>query len=477
MRLPLLPHQQTELEISGRKPAWGLFWEMGTAKSRTTIDTAAILYRAGEIDAMFVIAPKAVHRAWIHDQAEHLPEDISIQGFDWWASRQNTKAQQNQEEEILNFRGLSILAMSYSGIMTDAGRDLAKKLLTTHRCLFVLDESHFIKDPGAKRTKRILAAGKYAPYRRILTGTFLADNPFDAYTQLKFLNPGVWKALGISDSNIFRAYFGVIERRMMGSRSFNQVVGYRNLNVLNRIISEHGTHLMKEDVLDLPEKTYSKRYFELAPEHRRVYERLRKEMRVELESGSLTLPLAIVRIARLQQAACGYLPTSDENCELRQICDKNPRLELLFGVLEEVGQKQTIVWAKYRRDIDIIMAEAGKRKISAVRYDGACSDEELISAKANFCMGSSQLFVSNPAVGGTGLNLTNAKVMVFYSCGYKLAERLQAEARFHRVGQMATVMIIDLVGVDTVDSHVVDRLRTKLEVIDTAMGNEIRTWI
>ena len=54
--------------------------------------------------------------------------------------------------------------------------------------MLAIDESTTIKNPSAKRTKAILALGKEATYRRILTGSPVTKSPLDLYTQCGFLN-------------------------------------------------------------------------------------------------------------------------------------------------------------------------------------------------------------------------------------------------------------------------------------------------
>ena len=43
-----------------------------------------------------------------------------------------------------------------------------------------------LKHPTAKRTKNIIKLGKYAKYRRIMTGSPVTKNPLDLYTQCEF---------------------------------------------------------------------------------------------------------------------------------------------------------------------------------------------------------------------------------------------------------------------------------------------------
>ena len=77
--------------------------------------------------------------------------------------------------EVIEAPGLSWLMISYDSVMTNKGRYALWNFLKKRRCFYVVDESMFIKAPRAKRTKRIVSSGAYAPYRRLLCGTKIKD--------------------------------------------------------------------------------------------------------------------------------------------------------------------------------------------------------------------------------------------------------------------------------------------------------------
>ena len=60
-------HQIKALELGWDQREFGYFMEMGTGKTKVIIDTAAMLFDAGEIDALMVVAPKGVYRNWTKD--------------------------------------------------------------------------------------------------------------------------------------------------------------------------------------------------------------------------------------------------------------------------------------------------------------------------------------------------------------------------------------------------------------------------
>jgi len=477
-------HQLDEYHYSRDLKARGLFWEMGCGKTKPCIDTAAHLYQEGAIRGLLVLAPNGVHRNWVVDELPtHMPDEVQDQMrvMHWMTSKAGNKAHADEAAAVLAHDGLSVVCMSYNGIMTEKGAKFIKRFVDDRQCMGVLDESPYIKSPGAKRTKRILALAKYLPYRRILTGTVVDDKPFDVYTQIKWLDENAWNSVGCGDYSAFKATFGVWQTRQLGNgRQFPELVRFRNLPMLNEVVTKYGSRLLKENVLDLPPKLYSKRYFEMTPAQWRAYNELRDEMLTWIDGQPITAALAITMRLRLQQVTSGYLPTEDPDTDEQQLValgDKNPRIDALLSVLDEADGQQVIVWAKYRYDIDHILTALHDAKVDAVRYDGQCTEAEAGEAVDAFKAGKARVFVANPAKGADGITLTCAKTVVYFNNSYKLSKRLQSEDRAHRIGQEHPVQIIDLCAQDTVDEQIIDALRNKYEMAATVQGDELRNWI
>jgi hypothetical protein len=480
-----LSHQLAEYELSRDMEARGLFWEMGVGKTKPIIDSIAHLYETGKIQGVIVLAPNGVHRNWVVDELpKHMPESVwkKTKVFHWMTSKAGLKAHADAANYVLKMhQGLSIVCMSYHGIMTEPAAKFIKKFLDTRRCMGVLDESPYIKTPGSQRTKRVLAIGRHLPYRRILTGTVVDDKPFDVYTQIKFLDDDAWASIGCDDFTAFKATFGVWQTRTLGNgRQFPELVNYRNLNKLHEVVTRYGSRLLKEHVLDLPPKLYSKRYFELTPAQWKAYRELRDEMLTWIDGEAITAALAITMRLRLQQITSGYLPTQDPDSDeqrLVPIGEDNPRIDALLDVIEEADGQQIIVWAKYRYDIDHILLALKKADISCVRYDGQCTETEAGEAVDAFKAGKVRVFVANPAKGAEGITLTVAKTVIYFNNSYKLSKRLQSEDRAHRIGQKFPVQIIDLCAEDTVDVQIIDALRNKFEMAAVVQGDDLRNWI
>ncbi len=478
-------HQKEEFDAHRDDEAWALLWEPGCGKTWPALNETAHLEAEGKIRGMMVLAPNGVHRNWAVDQIPtHLPQELMdrTRVVLWQTSKANTKWHQRMAKEALEDDGFVIVCMSYDAVMTQKGADFWKVFLKGRPCMYALDESPRIKTPGSRRSKRISASAKWAPYRRILTGTIVDDKPFDVYNQIRFLDPRAWHAVGCADFAAFKNTFGVWRKQQMsdgkgGMREFPVLVSFRNLELLQSIVRKYGSRLKKEDVLDLPPKLYSKRYFELTPAQRRVYKDLQNDLYTFLDSGEMvSVDLAITKMLRLQQVTSGYLPSDTEEDVLIPIGDKNPRINLMLECVEDAGH-QVIIWAKYKQDITSILKALGDAKIKAVRYDGQCNETQMGQAVDSFKAGDAQVFVGNPAKGSEGITLTCAKTMIYYNNSYRLSHRTQSEDRFHRIGQTDSVHIIDLAAVDTVDTAIIDMLRRKDELAAVVQGDELREWI
>lgn len=474
------PFQLSVFEASQHRPHFGLFHDPGLGKSKQVLDYATSLLDAGEITGLLVLAPNGVHANWARIEVpRHVPDDAlaKFRGLAWSTRKRGTTDHRIAAEAVLKGeRGL--LLMSYDAMMTDDGAAYARRFLDTFRCLLVADESHYLKSPGAARTKRALAMAKYAPYRRALTGTLLANGPFDAYAQLKWIDPTAWLEAGCLTFSAFRATFGVFERRFLagGSKHYDELVSYRNLPLLHKIVRRWGSVLKQEDVLpDLPPRLYSRRYFDLTLRAARIYRELRETYMVERDGEMLTAPLAIVRLTRFRQITSGYLPTGDLSTELTPVDEVNPRLDALAETLEDYVGVPVIVWAEFDRDLDLILPLLTRIGRKAVRYDGRVGPDERERAfKAFQEDATADTFVSKPSVGGVGFTLTRARVEVFYNSPWQPAQRDQAERRSAlRIGTPSSVLIIDLVARGTVDERVLDALAAKTNIIEAVMTGRL----
>ena len=336
-----------------------------------------------------------------------------------------------------------------------------------------VDESTTIKTPSAKRTKSICNLGKYAKYRRILTVSPVTKSPLDLYTQCGFLNE---ELLGFGSFYSYRNRYAIMVDRNFGGRRVQIPTGYQRLDELSEILKKFSDRVLKQDCLDLPEKTYVERQVELTEEQTKAYATMKSAALASLKGKMATAPHVLTQLMRLHQITCGHLKNDDDT--ITEI--KNNRMTSLLELLEEAEGK-VIIWANYVYDIKQIVKAISKKygESSIVQYYGAIPAETRQKNIERFQDPDSdaRFFVGNPQTGGYGITLTAANNMIYYSNGYDLEKRLQSEDRAHRIGQKKSVTYIDLIAPKTIDEKIRKALRKKINIATEIMGEELRDWI
>ena len=394
-------HQLTALEKSWDKTEYGYFMEMGTGKSKVLVDNMAMLYDKGKINGAVIVAPKGVYRNWYSQEIpNHLPSHIQPKMVLWTAL---TSKKKDKEYQTLFETGhdLHILIINVEALSTKKGLDFAAKFMRCHKTMLAIDESTTIKNPSAKRTKSILALGKEATYRRILTGSPVTKSPLDLYTQCGFLNSFL---LGYDSFYAFRNRYANMIDRNFGGRRVQLIGSYKRLDELADKLKAFSYRVLKDDCLDLPDKVYIRREVDLTDEQSKAYATMKSAALASLKGKMATAPHVLTQMMRLHQITCGHLRNDDGT--ITEI--KNNRLKELINLLDEVEGK-VIIWANYVYDIEnlvkVISDEFGADSI--VQYYGAIPAEQRQQNIEKFQDPNSKarFFIGNPQTGGYGITL------------------------------------------------------------------------
>ncbi len=466
-------HQLKALEMSWDKKVFAYFMEMGTGKSKVLIDNIAMLYDKGNINGVLIVAPKGVYKNWYDSEIPtHIPDHVEKKMVLW---QSNITASKQKELDVLfkTDEDLHVLIMNVEAFSTKKGTQFAKKFLSCHTTLMAIDESTTIKSPTANRTKSIIDLGRDVKYKRILTGSPVTKSPLDLFTQCYFLDPWL---LEQQSYYAFKTKYAITKRIHVGARSVEIVVGYRNLGELSDKLKPFSYRILKDDCLDLPEKTFMKRIVRLTDEQEKVYKQMKQLALAELNGKLVTTASVLTQLMRLHQITSGHFVANDGTTQIL----KNERLDELINVLNEIEGK-AIIWAHYRYDIQIIV-EALKKEFgekSVVTYYGDTSQDDRQKAIRDIQDKDSpvRFLVGTPQTGGYGITLTGANTMIYYSNGYDLEKRQQSEARIDRIGQTRHMTYIDIICENTVDEKIVEALRKKVNIASKVMGEELKDWI
>ena len=461
-------HQRNALNQSAEKVQWAYFMEMGTGKTKVTIDNMAYLFFQRKITAALIIAPKSVYTVWETEIDTHMPDVLKKRIYKWNIDKPKEYYKLNESKD------LRIFLINVEALSTKRGFEACVDYLSKNKLNFVaLDESTTIKNRSAKRTRNICKLGKLADYRRILTGSPITKSPLDLYTQCEFLNPAL---LGFSSYFTFRARYAVMQQIEMGGRQMLFPKYYTNLDELTQKLKGFSFRVKKKDCLDLPDKLYTTRTVSLSVKQAEVYNRLKKFAYAVINDDEVSFQNKLTEILRLHQVANGFVNADDGSV---QVFDDCPKMKELMTILEESDGK-FIIWANYVQNLKTIISKLKEKygDNSVVSIFGEVSTKDRQEAVSRFQNDSScRFFVGNPSTGGYGLTLTSASYVVYFSNSYNLEVREQSEDRAHRIGQDKNVTYIDLLAENTIDEFIVTSLDKKMKLSAETLGEEVKKWI
>ena len=469
-------HQAEALEKACDQQYYAFFMEMGTGKTKVAIDNLAMLYLKNKVDAALIIAPKGVYDNWVTlEIPKHLPDDVPVKMMRWQPRLSKTYQKELEIFVKHRFDGLKIFVMNIEALSTSKGTKIAGVFLIQNEDnMIIIDESTTIKNRGASRTKNLMTLKGYSSYRRILTGSPITKSPMDLYSQCSFLST---RALNFSSYYAFQGRYAIIKQRAFGARSFQEIVGYRNLEELNEKLEQFSTRTLKEECLDLPDKLYTRRNITMSDEQNSVYNQMKKLALAQLDSGELSTTASILtQIMRLQQICCGFF--QPDVGEIRQL--PNNRLSELLDITDEL-QGKAIIWASFTHDIQQIARSLrdrfGPDSVALYYGDTPQEDRQKIVHKFQDMTSELRFFVGQPKTGGYGITLSAATTVIYYSNSYDLENRLQSEDRAHRIGQKKNVTYIDLVCPNTIDEKILEALKSKINLSQKVFGEEARNWL
>jgi SNF2 family DNA or RNA helicase len=311
----------------------------------------------------------------------------------------------------------------------------------------VIDELSSFKSSKARRFRELRKVRKYITRIIGLTGTPSSNGILDLWPQCYLLDEG--KALGKTITGYRERYFKPDKRNMTQIFSWKPKDGaeaeiYERLNGLciSMKSSEH---------LNLPERLFIRHEVELGEEASETYRTLERDMLLPFETGDIDAGTAGILTNKLLQFCGGSV--YDENGGVKDFHDK--KLEKLEQLIEEANGQPILVFYGYKHERDRILA----------RFPEAV-EVKADNAVERWNNGEIPILLAHPASAGHGLNLQNGgHIAIWYSVPWSLELYQQANKRLHRPGQTETVLIHNILAVNTID----------LQVLDIALAEKERT--
>jgi len=464
--------------------AFALFDEMGAGKTKQVIDAVCALFLQRQINRVLVIAPASVRSVWwdpeLGEISKHTWLGIPIRVTEYHAKKKTWTRDIDPATAFKEkFGMLEWVITNYDFVRRLARREQLDPFCTPTTML-VLDESAAVKNHRAEQTKACWHFRQQCGRVVLLNGTPIANNPLDLYSQARLMHPGI---LGCQSFFHFRSRYA-----LMGGFQQKQVIGWQNLEDLQKRLAPYVLRRLKTDCLDLPAKLPPTALVAtLSDETWGLYKEMRDEFIAWLDNATLsTAPQAGVKALRLSQLVNGFIGgvRSEHASEVVDPVRTVGRekldlfLEWYAERLENEPKLKLLLWCRFRPELARVFSELQQRfpHVSLGKIWGGQVPEERDQALRLLDPRTSPdapvVVVGTPSSGALGLNLSAAHDVVYLSNDYSLKTRLQSEDRVHRPGQVSPVSYFDVVAVGpqgqrTIDHLIIKALRSK---------NDVATW-
>lgn len=454
-------HQRKAFVLGRDLPGFMYFMEPGTGKTKVTADTAAYLYEQGKIGGLLILAENGMHLQWPEELAKDIPDRVPWKHVIFKSSRmedvgslKDDRKPTRRELELLSlisdFKGLKVLCMNIEALSHDKGKEWALWFVQKQPTLTVVDESQLIGVPGSVRTRNAWAVGRKSEYRRILTGTPVAEGVERLYSQCLFTD---FRILETSRYSQFKDRYC----KLWGK--WNKIVGYKNLDDLTARIDPYSFAIEKKDCVDLPPQLFERVTVEMSTEQARLYKELKDEFVAELQGGSyVQAEVTIARLVKLQQITSGFVRANDKS--LHYLGSEN-RLTAAVDIADRARRK-VVIWCAFKPDVVLVEKALKERGIeSALYYGGVTVDECKANLERWRRPDGPKVFLATLKKAVRGLTLNEADTVVYYSHTWSNEARTQSLARNYRIGQDVPVTVFDLVVPGTIDVKILRSLEKK----------------
>lgn len=450
-------HQIEGFNYGLNNDRWLLGDEQGLGKTKQVIDIAVAKKQLkGYKHCLIICGVNGLKWNWVNEVHTHSNEDAWILGQ---RTRNHKTIIGSTADKLADLNALNDISSYFLITNVESMRNeqivakIAKYAKNGTIGIVAIDEIHKCKNPSSQQGKGIL---KIQPECRIaMTGTPLMNNPFDLYIILKWL--GYEKHAFYA----FKQHYGVF-----GGYGGYECTGYRYLDELQAQLNEIMLRRLKNDVLDLPEKTHITEYVEMTPKQEQIYKEVTNAIKMNIDQIKMANnPLA--ELIRMRQAT-GYTGI------LSSTIKESAKLDRMEELVEEAVQngKKVVIFSNWTQMTDIIFNRV--EKFGAVFITGQLEDRHRQGAVNRFQNDPScNVIVGTIGAMGTGLTLTAGTVEIFMDEPWNRANKEQAEDRLHRIGQATNITIYTLICKDTIDERVHELVENKGKMADMLVDGKV----
>jgi len=430
MGLTLFPYQVRGVEFLSNRRRALLADDMGVGKTPQAIVASEII----GANRIVVICPAILCKTWAAE----------IHRWRLVHKLQTTVIQ--TQKDIVPQRGAVIL--SYDLAVRPSIKD---QLTSSWRDLLILDESHFLKDKDAGRTRAVYGdnldgkGGIAGRAHRVwcLSGTPTPNHPGELYAMLRFF--GAWK-------DGFGRFLTDFTIHQTDRWDKVKVTGVKNPDALRQLLKPVMLRRLKKDVLKhLPPLTVSEVVID--PEECDEAQQFLAQLRAEE-------PAAADKIKRAIDTDDWTFEGDEQIARIRRLVGLAKVAGTCKLLLHEIehGLDKIVVFGMHKQ----VLEYSQDRLFGCGLIYGATPDHERQALIEGFqTKPGDRVLLAQIKTAGTGLTLTASSNVMIAEASWTPADNAQAMMRVHRIGQVHPVLARFVTLAGTIDEAVTAVLRRK----------------
>ncbi len=412
---------------------------MGVGTGKTAVATALAMYHGleGNIDRILVIMPPILLLQWQEWFALFPELDVQL----YMGSPSARKGMSLEKDVTL---------MSFDIFKRDNSR-IRGEFLGVNTYVIVDEASKIrrVQTLGFKAVRDFLFTGGVR-YFCLLSGTPI-NSPVHCYPYIRLVSPELYK-------NYNR--FSLMHIKSVDF--FGEPNGFQRLDLLKKALEHRSYHVDSDVALDLPEVTYDRVDYDLAPNHKALYDRVAEDKLVELDEGVIDGTTQ----QRLYQALQKLIlhPAEFGGEKIKPGGFKLVDTTVVdTGIPDNSGGK-LIIYAHYQQSNEAVAQYLKKFKsVKCVQAYGKIGAQKNLKNVQKFLNDPSvNVLVANPRSVGIGLNLQAVcSSMLFLELPITADDFVQAVGRIKREGQVMPCLIRFGVARGTIQQELARRIVRK----------------
>ncbi|KAL4491307.1 hypothetical protein ABPG72_021693 [Tetrahymena utriculariae] len=385
----------------------------------------------------------------------------------------------------------------------------------------ILDEGHLIKNQNTKISQAVRSI--QSEHKFLLSGTPIQNNLQELWSIFDFLMPGY-----LGSSKNFRDKFSKLFHTNVLNFSDEQVLFTEEQNkVLQDLHKKVMPFILRRDkklvLKELPPKIIQDYYCYMAPKQQQFYEDLEKsqinkceqDLEQQIDQWSKTkgfedadqgskIQESVLRMLshmiqivnhpcqyKKQERLKGNAGGLEMQKELSQysasgkfVALKQLLVDLGFEEKESIeaeeqkvlttNKNKVLIFSRFKETLQLICDQLLNTEFSHIKYlklDGNVQVSKRYAIINKFNEDSEcKIMLLTTSVGGLGLNLTSANVVIMFDHNYNPMNDLQAIDRAHRIGQKNTLNVYRMITKDTLEERIMGIQRFKINIANAIIN-------